>query len=150
LGISPHERSTRRLSAPQEAVKVRVLDKARSFGVDLTPESANVSGLRRRVPWSQIQAVLGYRQMGADRMALALDSGERVSCACRPPIGVQGPPPTSSAGKTSIASASGASRTVARPGARPAPKHLARRSQSESRTVTGRAEGRADAADEGQ
>ena len=79
LGISPHERCTRRLSAPQEAVKVRVLDRARSFGVDLTPESANIRGLRRRrVPWSQIQAVLGYRQMGADRMALALDSGERV------------------------------------------------------------------------
>ena len=51
----------------------------RSFGVDLTPESVNVRGLRRRcVPWSQIQAVLGYRQMGVDRVALVLDSGERV------------------------------------------------------------------------
>lgn len=52
----------------------------RSFGVDLTPESANVRGFRRRrVPWSQVQAVLGYRQMGADRVALVLDSGERVA-----------------------------------------------------------------------
>jgi hypothetical protein len=51
----------------------------RSFGVDLTPEFANARGFRRRcVPWSQIQAVLGYRQMGADRVALVLDSGERV------------------------------------------------------------------------
>jgi hypothetical protein len=51
----------------------------RGFGVDLTPESANVRGLRRRsVPWSQIQAVLGYRQMGTDRVALVLNSGERV------------------------------------------------------------------------
>ena len=51
----------------------------RSFGIDLTPESANVRGLRRRrVPWSQIQAILGYRQMGADRVALVLDGGERV------------------------------------------------------------------------
>jgi hypothetical protein len=51
----------------------------RSFGIDLTPESANVRGFRRRrVPWSQIQAVLGFRQMGADRVALVLDSGERV------------------------------------------------------------------------
>jgi hypothetical protein len=51
----------------------------RSFGVDLTPESADVRGFRRRrVPWSQIQAVLGYRKMGVDRVALVLDSGERV------------------------------------------------------------------------
>ena len=51
----------------------------RSFGADLTPESANVRGFRRRrVPSSQIQAVLGYRQIGADRVALVLDSGERV------------------------------------------------------------------------
>ena len=51
----------------------------RSFGIDLTPESANVRGFRRRhVPWSQIQAVLGYRHWGADRVALVLDSGERV------------------------------------------------------------------------
>lgn len=51
----------------------------RTFGIDLTPESANVRGIRRRsVPWSQVQAVLGYRQLGADRVALVLDSGERV------------------------------------------------------------------------
>jgi hypothetical protein len=51
----------------------------RTFGIDLTPESAKVRGIRRRsVPWSQVQAVLGYRQMGADRVALVLDSGERV------------------------------------------------------------------------
>jgi len=30
----------------------------RTFGIDLTPESANVRGIRRRsVPWSQVQAV---------------------------------------------------------------------------------------------
>jgi hypothetical protein len=51
----------------------------RSFGIDLTPESANVRGLRRRrVPWNRIQAVLCYRQMGADRVALVLEDGERV------------------------------------------------------------------------
>jgi hypothetical protein len=51
----------------------------RTFGIDLTPQLANVRGIRRRsVPWSQVQAVLGYRHMGADRVALVLDSGERV------------------------------------------------------------------------
>ena len=51
----------------------------RSFGIDLTSESANVRGFRRRsVPWSQIQAVWCYRQMGADRVALVLEDGERV------------------------------------------------------------------------
>jgi hypothetical protein len=52
----------------------------RTFGVDLTAESANVRGIRRRsVTWSQVQAVLAYRQMGASRVALVLDSGERVA-----------------------------------------------------------------------
>jgi hypothetical protein len=51
----------------------------RSFGIDLTSESVNVRGLRRRrVPCSQIQAVLCYRHMGADRVALVLESGQRV------------------------------------------------------------------------
>lgn len=51
----------------------------RSFGVDLTPEFVHVRGLRRRsVPLSQIQAVTCYRHMGADRVALVLEDGERV------------------------------------------------------------------------
>jgi hypothetical protein len=51
----------------------------RTFGIDLTPESANVRGIRRRsVPWGRVQAVLGYRKRGTDRVALVLDSGERV------------------------------------------------------------------------
>ena len=48
-------------------------------GSTLPLKSANVRGiLRRSVPWSQVQAVLGHRQMGVERVALVLDSGERV------------------------------------------------------------------------
>jgi len=52
----------------------------RTFGVDLTPESANVRGLRRRrIPWSQVQAVLHHQQLGTRRVRLVLESGERVT-----------------------------------------------------------------------
>jgi hypothetical protein len=52
----------------------------RTFGVDLTRESANVRGLRRRsIPWQQVQAVLRHGQLGAGRVTLILESGERAT-----------------------------------------------------------------------
>jgi hypothetical protein len=52
----------------------------RSFGIDLTPQSAMVRGLRRRsVPWSQVQAVLRYQQLGCDRVTLVLEDGQRLN-----------------------------------------------------------------------
>lgn len=52
----------------------------RTFGIDLTRESAIVRGLRRQIiPWQQVQAVLRYEQFGAGRVSLILESGERVA-----------------------------------------------------------------------
>jgi hypothetical protein len=52
----------------------------RSFGVDLTSEFANIRGLlRRHVRWDQVQAVLCFRQWGADRVCLVLEDGQRVN-----------------------------------------------------------------------
>jgi hypothetical protein len=53
----------------------------RSFGVDLTPGSAMVRGLRRRsVPWSQVQAVVQHRGMdGTWCVQLILESGGPVT-----------------------------------------------------------------------
>jgi hypothetical protein len=51
----------------------------RSFGVDLTQESANIRGVRRRsIPWHQVQAVLREDQFGSARVSLILESGKRV------------------------------------------------------------------------
>ena len=52
----------------------------RVFGVDLTPESAVVRGLRRRrVPWVEVQAVVSEDgKYGASVVRLILDSGESV------------------------------------------------------------------------
>ena len=48
-------------------------------GISPTPWARNVSRSRRsNVPWSPVQCVVGYRQMGADSAALVLDSGERL------------------------------------------------------------------------
>ncbi len=52
----------------------------RSFGVDLTRESANTRGVRRRsIPWQQVQAVLRHDQFGSARVSLILESGQRVA-----------------------------------------------------------------------
>lgn len=52
----------------------------RTFGIDLIPEAASSGSLRRRrVPWSQVQAVLRDKKGGLDRVALILETGERVN-----------------------------------------------------------------------
>jgi len=52
----------------------------RSFGVDLTPEFANVRGLlRRHVRWDYVQGVQCFRQLGTDRVCLALENGQVVN-----------------------------------------------------------------------
>jgi hypothetical protein len=53
----------------------------RSFGVELTPGSAMVRGLRRRsVPWSQVQAVVQHRgRDGTWCVQLILESGRPVT-----------------------------------------------------------------------
>jgi len=51
----------------------------RSFGVDLTPEFANVRLPRRYVRWDQGQAVQCFRQLGTDRVCLVLENGQVVN-----------------------------------------------------------------------
>jgi len=52
----------------------------RSFGVDLTPEFANVRGLlRRHVRWDHVQGVQCFRQLGTDRVCLARENGQVVN-----------------------------------------------------------------------
>ena len=53
----------------------------RTFGVDLTPEFANVRGFRRRaVPWARVQAVVSQKKPnGALAVRLLLDNGEQVT-----------------------------------------------------------------------
>lgn len=52
----------------------------RSFGVDLTPGSAVVRGLRRRsVPWSQVQAVVQHQAKGTWSVRLILESGQPLT-----------------------------------------------------------------------
>ena len=52
----------------------------RTLGVDLTPESANVRSVRRRIiPWQDVQAVLQYRRHGDWGVRLILESGEPVT-----------------------------------------------------------------------
>ena len=52
----------------------------RTFGVDLTAESAHIRGLRQRsIPWQQVQAVLRHQQPGSRRVTLILESGQRVN-----------------------------------------------------------------------
>jgi len=48
-----------------------------TWGVDLTPESANVRGIRRRsIPWREVQAVLRYEQAGSTSVRLILENGK--------------------------------------------------------------------------
>ena len=53
----------------------------RTFGVDLTPEFANVRGFRRRaVPWARVQAVVSDKKSnGAVVVRLILENGKRVT-----------------------------------------------------------------------
>jgi hypothetical protein len=51
----------------------------RTLGVDLTPGSAKVRGLRRReIPWPEVQAVLQRRRLGVWSVRLILENGEGV------------------------------------------------------------------------
>jgi hypothetical protein len=48
-----------------------------TWGVDLTPESANVRGIRRRnIPWREVQAVLRNEQAGSTSVRLILENGK--------------------------------------------------------------------------
>lgn len=51
----------------------------RTFGVDLTPESAKLRGLRRRsIPWQDVQAVVHHRRLDTWGVRLILESGRPV------------------------------------------------------------------------
>jgi hypothetical protein len=51
-----------------------------TWGVDLTPESANVRGIRRRsIPWREVQAVMRYEQLGSTTVRLILENGKPVT-----------------------------------------------------------------------
>ena len=50
-----------------------------TWGVDLTPESANLRGIRRRsIPWEEVQAVVRYKLMGSSMVRLILEHGKPV------------------------------------------------------------------------
>jgi hypothetical protein len=52
----------------------------RRFALDLTPESANLRGLRwRSIPWTEVRAVVRHRRFGEWVVQLTLDSGEVVA-----------------------------------------------------------------------
>jgi hypothetical protein len=52
----------------------------KAVGVDLTGESADVRGLRRRqVPWAEVQTVVQHRRFGSWSVRLILMSGEVVT-----------------------------------------------------------------------
>lgn len=52
----------------------------RTLGVDLTQESANVRGIRRRsVPWQEVQAVVHRRWAGTWCVRLIVESGKPVT-----------------------------------------------------------------------
>jgi hypothetical protein len=51
-----------------------------TWGVDLTPESANLRWTRRRsIPWQEVQAVVRYDQTGSSLVPLTLEDGKRVT-----------------------------------------------------------------------
>jgi hypothetical protein len=51
-----------------------------TWGVGLTPESANVRWIRRRsIPWQEVQAVLRYEQTGSSMVRLILENGKPVT-----------------------------------------------------------------------
>lgn len=50
-----------------------------TWGIDLTPESANVRGVRRRsIPWQEVQAVISHEQLGSRTVQLIPEQGRRV------------------------------------------------------------------------
>jgi hypothetical protein len=52
----------------------------RTFGTDLTSESAINRGLRRRViPWQEVQAVVHHRRLGTWGVRLILENGKPVT-----------------------------------------------------------------------
>jgi hypothetical protein len=53
----------------------------RTFGIDLTPDSAVVRGFRRRtVPWREVQAVVRHdKSTGSSLVRLILENGEPVT-----------------------------------------------------------------------
>ena len=61
----------------------------RSFGVVLSSEFVKVRGIfRRSIPWRDVQAVIRFDQLGAQRVGLILESGEPVNL--RAPVGMWG------------------------------------------------------------
>jgi hypothetical protein len=53
---------------------------SRTFGVDLTPESANLRGIRdRSVPLREVQAVVRHRRLGTWCVQLILESGKALT-----------------------------------------------------------------------
>jgi hypothetical protein len=53
---------------------------ALTWGVDLTPESVNLRGVRRRsIPWQEVQAVLRYEQVGQARVQLIPEEGKPIT-----------------------------------------------------------------------
>jgi hypothetical protein len=92
-----------------------------TFGVDLTPETVNLRGLRRRsISWQQVQAVIRYEHFGQRTVQLILENGKTVRL--RAPISVWGMGGPASGNSTE--SASGGNRTVASPGTRCSPRRL--------------------------
>lgn len=52
----------------------------RTFGVVLTAEYASIRGLRRRrVPWSEVQAVVRHRQLGSWLVQIIPEHGDRIT-----------------------------------------------------------------------
>jgi hypothetical protein len=63
---------------------------ARTLGVDLTGESANLVGFRRRsVPWQEVQAVVRYGR-GSMGVRLILENGKRVTLRAPRTDGISG------------------------------------------------------------
>ena len=51
-----------------------------TWGVDLTPESVNLRGFRRRsIAWPEVQAVLRHEPYGSRTVRLILNSGKQVT-----------------------------------------------------------------------
>jgi hypothetical protein len=60
-----------------------------TLGVDLTPETVNLRGFRRRsISWEQVQAVIRHEELGQRTVRLILENGKTVRL--RAPISVWG------------------------------------------------------------
>lgn len=50
-----------------------------TWGIDLTPESADLRGVRRRsIPWQEVQAVISHEQLGSRTVQLIPEHGRPV------------------------------------------------------------------------